>query len=109
MANEECVPSGPVRHGSVSGLPARAMGNNKTTSDILVGVPWRKAMPRILRMRLADLEKVLLSTALKCYRLAMLAAIATLILHLILEILLLTEERMMKKSWSHCDGYRHSG
>ena len=35
--NKECVPSGPVIHGSVSGLPAGATGNNETTSGIPAG------------------------------------------------------------------------
>lgn len=35
--NEECVPSEPAKDGSVSGLPARATGNNETTSGIPAG------------------------------------------------------------------------
>ena len=34
MVNKECVPSEPVKDGSVGGLPAGATGKNKTTSDI---------------------------------------------------------------------------
>ena len=35
--NEGCVPSEPAKDGSVSGLPARATGNNETTSGIPAG------------------------------------------------------------------------